>query len=253
MIELEDVTVSYGDTPVIDGASLTVDDGEFVALVGPNGAGKTTLLRTVNGLVEPAAGHVRITGEDVLSLSAREVGRLVATVPQDTSIAFDFTVQELVEMGRTPHRARFGGPTAADQRAIESAMKRTETAQFADRPVGAISGGERSRALLARALAQETPALLLDEPTASLDINHQLRTLSLVTEVEKTTLAAIHDLELAARFADRMALLSDGTIVATGPPVDVLTAERLQQAFDIDVAVGTDPTTGTPSVTALEK
>lgn len=252
MIELEDITVSYTDAAVLDGVSLTVGEDEFVALVGPNGAGKTTCLRAVNGLIEPHAGSVRVDGEDVLSLSAREVGRLVATVPQDTSVAFDFTVRELVEMGRTPHRSRFGGPTAEDSQAIDAALERTATTQFGDRPVSDISGGERSRALLARALAQETPTLLLDEPTASLDINHQLRTLSLVANLEKTTLAAIHDLELAARFADRIALLADGTITATGPPVEVLTPARLQEAFGVQVEVKIDPVTGAPSVTALE-
>lgn len=254
MIELDSVGVELGETPVLEDVSLGVPEGAFLALVGPNGAGKTTLLRTCNGIVSPTAGQVRVDGHDVTSSSPRDVGRLVATVPQTTRVAFEFDVADVVAMGRTPHRGRFETADADDRTAVESALERTDTARFADRSIDELSGGERQRVVLARALAQETPVLLLDEPTASLDINHQVRTLALARELAtagRTVVAAIHDLDLAARFCDRIALLSDGSILADGPPEAVLTAERLESAFGVRTAVGTNPVTGTPAVTPL--
>ncbi len=254
MIEVESVSVAYGEgsVPVLSEASLSVDRGEFLALVGPNGAGKTTLLRTVNGLLAPDAGRVLVDGDDVVALSARETSRRVATLPQETNLAFAFDVREVVAMGRTPYRSRFGRPDDGD--VVDAAMERAGIDHLADRPVDAVSGGERQRVLLARALAQETPVVLLDEPTASLDVNHQVETLELVRTLVasgRTVVAAIHDLDLAARYCDRMALLADGAISAVGPPDEVLSPDALEAAFDVPVAVSEHPVTGTPTVTAL--
>jgi iron complex transport system ATP-binding protein len=254
LIAVEDLSLSYGDLSVLTEVSLSVERGEFVGLVGPNGAGKTTLLRAINGVLDPGSGRVRVGGETVADLSSRAASRLVATVPQDTTVAFDFAVEDIVEMGRTPYHGRFGGdPDAAE--AVDRALERTETARFRDRSVASLSGGERQRVVLARALAQETPALVLDEPTASLDVNHQVRTLELVADLvdgEGTAaLAAIHDLDLAARFCDRLAVLADGDLLAVGPPTEVLTAETVGAAFDTDAAVLANPVTGTPAVTPL--
>lgn len=254
MIELDDVSVELGGVSVLEGISLDIPDGQFLALVGPNGAGKTTLLRTCNGLISPTSGTVRIEGYDVAEQSARTVARLAATVPQETTLAFEFDVESVVEMGRTPHRSRFKTASESDRSAVEAALERTDTARFSDRSVGGLSGGERQRVVFARALAQQTPILLLDEPTASLDINHQIRTLRLARELAgdgKTVVAAIHDLDLAARFCDRMALLAGGDLIAEGPPESVLTSERLETAFEIRTAVSTNPVTGTPTVTPL--
>lgn len=254
MIAVEDLEVELGGTTVLDGVSFRVEEGQFLAVVGPNGAGKTTLLRSCNGLLRPTAGRVSVDGEDVTALSARELGRRVATVPQETTLAFDFDVADVVAMGRTPRRSRFAPTDRTDREAVQNALERTDTARFGDRSVGDLSGGERQRVVFARALAQETPVLLLDEPTANLDVNHQIRTLSLARELAdegKTVVAAIHDLELAARFCDATALLSDGRVLAAGPPEDVLTAGRIETAFDVRVSVETNPVTGTPTVTAL--
>ncbi len=254
VLSIDELSVSLGATEVLDGVSLDVGRGELVGLVGPNGAGKTTLLRTARGTLAPDSGEVRVAGDSVADLSAKALGRRVATVPQDTSIAFSFAVREIVEMGRTPHVPRFGAMGDDDHATVERAMERTEVAEFADRPVTEISGGERSRVLLARALAQETPLLLLDEPTASLDPNHRLRTFETVAELVeegRTAIAAIHDLDTAARYCDRIVVVADGGIVADGAPESVLTGATVGDAFDVDAVVTPDPVTERPRVTAL--
>ncbi|PSP98447.1 ABC transporter [Halobacteriales archaeon QS_4_70_19] len=266
-LELDDVTVRYGDRTVLDEVSLSVRRGEFLALIGPNGAGKTTLLRTANGLVTPDAGTVRLNGTDGSRLSVRERARRVATVPQETSVGFDFPVRDLVAMGRTAHRSRFSRADESDRAAVRRALDRTDTAAFADRPVGSLSGGERQRVVLARALAQAAPLLLLDEPTASLDINHQVRVLGLVrglvhgagdeegsgptATAGRTVVAAIHDLDLAARFCDRVALLADGHIRAMGPPETVFDPGQLERAYGVGTIVTENAATGSPVVTAV--
>ncbi|WP_394327395.1 ATP-binding cassette domain-containing protein [Halopelagius longus] len=246
--------MDLGGTTILDGVSLDVDTGTFVGLIGPNGAGKTTLLRALNGALTPALGRVEVAGERIDRLGSKAASRLVATVPQDTSVSFDFDARETVRMGRTPHLSRFGGWSDEDSAAVERAMERTDVTGLADRAVTGLSGGERQRVLIARALAQATPLLLLDEPTASLDINHQVRTLELVSELVaegKTAVAAIHDLNLAAHYCDELVLLSGGGVVAAGPPAEVLTEANLEGAFDANAVVSRHPVTGSVYVTAL--
>jgi iron complex transport system ATP-binding protein len=253
-ISVDDVTVSLGGVTVLDGVSTTVGAGRFVGLVGPNGAGKTTLLRTINGALDPAEGRISVAGEPLADRASRATSRLVATVPQSTASTFEFTVRRIVAMGRTPHVNRLGSRRQADRRAVEDAMARVEVEHLADRPVTEVSGGERQRVYLARALAQDTPVLLLDEPTSDLDVNHQIRTLELVADLVgegRTVLAAIHDLDLAARYCDELRLLADGRISAAGPPSSVLTGDTVASAFDTRAAVTTHPVTGTASVTAF--
>lgn len=252
MIRAAGVELSFGDVSVLDGVDLQVEPGELVAVVGPNGAGKTTLLRAINGVLEPDSGEVRLDGRRVREMSPRAVSRTLATVPQDTHVGFSFSAEEIVEMGRTPHRSRLDW--SDDGQPVEEALERTGTTHLRDRPVDDLSGGERQRILLARAVAQEPDALLLDEPTASLDINHQVQVLNLVEELVEEGLAAlavIHDLDLAARYCDRLALLYDGTIAASGPPEAVLRDSTLADAFDTETAVTRNPVTGTPTVAAL--
>ena len=254
MLDVSDLAVSFGDQSVVSGVEFSVDRGSLVGLVGPNGAGKTTVLRTVKGTLDPDAGTVRVDGEPIHRKSAKAVSRLVASTPQGTALSFDFSVRQTVEMGRTPHLGRFDRMDEADRRAVERAMERASVTGFADRPFTSLSGGERQRVLLARALAQETPVLLLDEPTASLDINHAVRTLELVrTLVDdgKTAVAAIHDLNLAARYCDELVLLAGGGVRAAGRPADVLTSDTLRDAFDAETLVTTQPGTDAPLVTPL--
>ncbi len=254
-VGMDDVTVSLGGVSVLSGVSLAVESGTFLGLIGPNGAGKTTLLRTVNGILAPNSGLVSVAGEEVHALSSGAASRLVATVPQDTTLSFDFSVRDVVEMGRHPHRDRLGrDPAATGTDPVETAMERAGVARFGDRPITEVSGGERRRVLLARALAQDTPVLLLDEPTASLDVNHQIRTLELVSDLVadgQTIVAAIHDLDLAARYCDDLALLSGGEIAAHGSPATVLERDALGDAFDAPIVRSRDRVTGAPSVTAL--
>jgi iron complex transport system ATP-binding protein len=253
-IEIDDIVVEFGGVTVLDGVSTDVAEGTFVGLVGPNGAGKTTLLRTVTGALDPDSGTVAVADERLADLSSRAASRLVATVPQSTASTFAFDVRRIVAMGRTPHVDRIGARTAADRRAVEAAMERTDVTDLADRSVAEISGGERQRVFLARALAQDTPVLLLDEPTSDLDVNHQVRTLELASalvEGGRTVVAAIHDLDLAARYCDELRLLSDGRIRAAGPPDSVLTDAAVEAAFDTRATVADHPVTGTASVTAF--
>jgi iron complex transport system ATP-binding protein len=253
-IDVEAVSVALGGATVLDSVSTTVDEGTLVGLVGPNGAGKTTLLRTINGVLAPDRGSVRVDGRDVTALDSRATSRLVATVPQSTASTFEFPVRRIVEMGRTPHVGRFGTRTAADREAVAAAMARAAVDHLADRPVTEVSGGERQRVFLARALAQDTPVLLLDEPTSDLDVNHQVRTLDLVADLVdegRTVVAAIHDLDLAARYCDELRLLHEGRIRAAGPPDSVLTDATVEAAFGARATVTTHPVTRTASVTAF--
>ncbi|SDC61099.1 heme ABC transporter ATP-binding protein [Natrinema hispanicum] len=253
-ISVEDCALSFGELSVLEDVSLTIEPGEFVGFVGPNGAGKTTLLRTISAALEPDSGTVAIDGTDVHDLSSRASSRLVSVVPQNTSISFSFPVRDVVEMGRHPHRSRFSSATPEDHAVVERALERTRTAELADRPIDEVSGGQRQRVVLARAIAQATPVMLLDEPTASLDVNHQVETLELVRELVdegRTVIAAIHDLDLAARYCDRLVLLSDGTVARDGPPATVLTGDALADSFDANAVVTQNPVTGTETVTAL--
>jgi iron complex transport system ATP-binding protein len=252
VIAIQNLSVAFGDVQALDDVNLGVERGELVGLVGPNGAGKSTLLGAINGILEPTAGTVEVAGDDVTDLSARALARRVATVPQETSLSFSFPVREVVAMGRTPYRSRFERVSDADREHTERAMARTDVARFADRTIDEVSGGERQRVVVARALCQDPDTLLLDEPTASLDIDHQVRVLSLVREFVaegRAALCAIHDLSLAARFCDRLVLLAEGELLAAGAPESVLAEEHVERAFETDAAVTTHPVTGTPDVT----
>lgn len=253
MIHAEDISFSFGDTPVLESVSLTVAKGELVGLIGPNGAGKTTFLRLISGVLTPSQGTVTLDGDLLESLSTHEVGKRLAVVPQQTELSFDFSIRDVITMGRHPYQGRLERLQSADRTMVDQAMEQTETAYLADRPFSAISGGERKRVLIARAIAQDTPALLVDEPTASLDINHQVSVFELLRSLvsqDKAILAAVHDLNLAARYCDRLVLLADGQIQASGTAESVLQSDRLRQAYGIDTSIEENPVTETPMVVA---
>jgi iron complex transport system ATP-binding protein len=249
-LEVRGLSVAYGKRVVLRGVSLSLPAGRLVGLVGPNGSGKTTLIRAVSGVVEPLAGEVLLAGADSSRLSTRELALRVAVVPQNPQLPPAFSALELVLMGRTAHLKLLQGEGPADLEIARAAMLATETWELAERLIGELSGGERQRLLVARALAQQTPVLLLDEPTAHLDVGHQAATLRLMLRLcrdeGKAVLAAVHDLTLAAQFCDELVMLSAGSAVARGTPAEVLTAERLRQVYAAELHVLAHPRTGRP-------
>jgi iron complex transport system ATP-binding protein len=229
-IEVRDVTVRLGGRPVVDRVEASVEAGEWVALIGPNGAGKTTLLRAVAGLV-PYAGTILLDGRSAGDMRRAELARFLALVPQEPATPPWMTVGEYVLLGRTPHLGALASESSRDREAAARALARLDLLGYQERRLGTLSGGEKQRAVVARALAQDARIVLLDEPTSSLDIGHQQQALDLLdvlrAESGLTLVAAMHDLTLAAQYADRMLLLDDGRIVAEGLPADVLTEETI--------------------------
>ncbi|MGX2993194.1 ABC transporter ATP-binding protein [Streptomyces sp. JNUCC 64] len=243
-LSLSGVGVRLGSTPIVADCDLTVGEGERVGLVGPNGSGKTSLLRTVYRALDPVAGSVELGGDDVRKLSQRDVARRAALVAQESTPDFDFTVEELVAMGRGPWLGAFEGTSGRDGERVLGALERVRLAGHRTRRLSTLSGGERQRALVARALAQESPLLLLDEPTNHLDIYAALELLELVRDLGRATLCVLHDLNLAAAYCDRLYVLHGGRIVADGPPAEVLTPELVQRVFGVVCTHLTHPVTG---------
>jgi iron complex transport system ATP-binding protein len=239
-LAIEAVSLRLGTRDVVREVSLSLEPGEVVALVGPNGAGKTTLLRIASRVLEPDAGRVLLAGRDTAGLSRRELAQQLAVVPQETAVDFPFRAGELVLMGRAPHLSWLGFESAADVARARDAMARVGIEGLADRSVLELSGGERQLVLVARALAQDPRVLLLDEPTAHLDLRHRLEVLARVREFAapgRSALVVSHDLGLAARHCDRVALLCSGRLVAAGPPARVLTPEALREVFGVEAEV----------------
>ncbi len=235
-------------------ATLEVAPGAMVAILGANGAGKSTLLRLMAGLLKPHCGRVELDGRPLDRLHRREVARTLALVPQEVSVPFAFTVAELVALGRTPHVRAWRGETAADRAAVQRALAITATAPLAGRFYTDLSGGERRRVVLAMALAQEPRLLLLDEPTAHLDLHYQVALLELLRELNRsglTIVASMHDLNLAAMYFPRLLVLRSGAVVADGRPADVLTPERLWEAFQARVLVQRHPVLDVPHIVPL--
>ena len=239
-LELNSVTVRLGGRPVVDGVDLDVGEGEWVAVIGPNGAGKTTLLRAVAGLV-PFTGSIFLDGRPAGELKRGEISRLLAVVPQEPSTPPWMTVGEYVLMGRTPHLGPLAREGARDREAAGRALARLDLLGYEERRLGTLSGGEKQRVVVARALAQEARIVLLDEPTAALDIGHQQQALELLDLLREesglTLVAAMHDLTLAAQYADRMVLLDAGRIVAEGAPADVLTEALIASHYGASIDV----------------
>jgi len=241
--DADGLTVALGRRPVLHGLTFSVPRGAFVGLLGPNGSGKSTLLRTLAGLL-PHGGVVKVLGDDIETLAPRERARRVAYVEQAPALAFSLTVREVVELGRAPHRGWIAPLVGADREAVDAALAAADLTALAERPATALSGGERQRVALARALAQDAPTLLLDEPTAHLDVRHRLALLhhaAALAAAGRTVVAAFHDLDLAARFSDRLLVLHDGRVADEGPAADVLTPRLLRDVFGVEAEVTTGP------------
>jgi iron complex transport system ATP-binding protein len=252
MIRIENLYVNYGPRRVLHNVSLDVQSGEVLALIGPNGAGKSTLIRAVSGVIPSQSGQVRTNGDDFHALTPMQRAKYLAVVPQAVSLPPAYTVWETVLLGRTPYLGFLGQPSRTDEDLARRALERVNAHTLAERRVGELSGGEQQRVLLARALCQSTPILLLDEPTAHLDLQYQISLLDLVRDLahhdQLAVLLAVHDLNLAARYADHMALMVAGVIQAIGTPVEVLQPELISQAYCLPVQVVQHPLTGGPLV-----
>jgi iron complex transport system ATP-binding protein len=238
---------AYGRRPVLAHVSFDLKPGEWLTVVGPNGAGKTTLLRCLLGLVRPSAGEVLVGGRPLQSLGRREIARHLALLPQNVEIPFGFTVREVVATGRTPHLGRFRPMSPADHALVAQALAATETTELADRRVTQLSGGESQRVFLARAFAQDTPVLVLDEPTTNLDLFHERTLLDQVRRRQQqgvAVLAVLHDLNLAARYSDRILVLAAGRPAALGTPEQTLTPELIRCVFRVEPVLLPDPESG---------
>ncbi|MGC8963054.1 MAG: ABC transporter ATP-binding protein [Candidatus Bipolaricaulaceae bacterium] len=250
-VRLVNVSAGYGRTNVLEGVELELSAGEVLGIIGPNGAGKTTLLRAMAGALRPSCGVVYLDGQKLGRFKPRDLARLLGVVPQVPSSGFDFRVRELVELGRLPHLRPPDRLSPQDQAAVARALRLADLEHLASRPISSLSGGERQRVFLAMALAQEPEVLLLDEPTAHLDVRYRLEFLTLVRRLAREGMAvamAIHDLNLACCFSDRLLLLSQGRVLAQGRPEEVLVPELLRQAFGLEALVLTHPISGRPWV-----
>ncbi len=256
MLVIEHISASYHQHTVLRDVSLSARAGEIVGVIGPNGAGKSSLLRVVSGTRAPVSGTVRLDGVDLACVGVAARAQKIAVVPQSARLPEAFTAGEIVLMGRTPHLPFFGAERARDYQIVHAAMRRTATLSLAERLVGELSGGEQQRVLIARALAQEPQVLLLDEATAHLDLKHQMAIWELVRQLARAGLiviAALHDVNLAAQYADRLALLREGELLVCAEPVRVLTREWLRRAYDVAAIVSAHPLYRTPMVALVSE
>ncbi len=254
-LKIGHVSFSYSDGLVLDDIDLSVASGEMVGLLGPNGSGKTTLVKLASGILKPQEGEIRLDDADIRSMGRKAVARIVAVMPQYFHIPFAFTVDEVIALGRLPFIRTIAGETAADLEAVSSAMAVVGIEDLEERRFDELSGGERQKVVLAMALAQQPRLLLLDEPTAHLDISHQVEILEQVRRLNHdrgvTVIAAMHDLNLASLYFDRLVLLKEGRILADGKPNDVITVETLRNVFSAPVTVERHPVTGAPHVVVI--
>lgn len=249
-IETENLHISYEDNLIVENLNLVIPKGKITTIIGANGCGKSTILKSIGRLMKPKAGSIYIDSEDIKNLSTKEIAKRMSVLPQTPQAPNGLTVNELVSYGRFPHKKGMGSLTDEDKEVISWALDSTSILEFKNRPVDTLSGGQRQRVWIAMALAQETELILLDEPTTYLDLSHQLEVLELLYDLNKTQgrtiVMVIHDLNLAARFADNMVAINSGKIVAFGSPDKVMTPRVLRETFNIDAEIVKDPRTFRP-------
>lgn len=251
-LKIDGLHLAYDGREVIGGLDLTIPDGEVTVIVGANACGKSTLLRGVARLLRPSAGAVRLDGRDISAYPAKEFARIVGILPQSPIAPEGITVADLVGRGRHPHQGLFRQRSSTDGAVVDEAMRATSTTELADRRVEELSGGQRQRVWIAMALAQDPDILLLDEPTTFLDVTHQIELLDLLADLNRTRRSTIvmvlHDLNLAARYADHLVVMAGGAVVANGTPSEVLTTELVRRAFGLESQIIADPVCGSPMV-----
>lgn len=239
-INTDNIHLSYGAKEILKGIRMHCNDKEFVGLIGPNGSGKSTLLKCIYRILQPDQGAVYLEGKELHTIRVRDSARKMAVVAQHNHYNFDFTVQEIVMMGRTPHKKALEWDHAEDHEIVKEALQTVGMWEFADRSFSTLSGGEQQRVILARALAQQTPCLILDEPTNHLDITHQLQLMRIVKDRNVTVISAVHDLNLAAMFCDRIYAMKDGRIAGEGTPEELLTPEFIREIYDVETEIVKD-------------
>ncbi|WP_199037646.1 ABC transporter ATP-binding protein [Glycomyces salinus] len=247
----EDATLGYGRVAISEGLTVEVPEGEFTVIIGPNACGKSTLLKALARMLKPAAGRVVLDGKDIHSQPTRAVARRLGLLPQSPIAPDGITVADLVARGRYPHQGILKQWSAEDERVVGEAMEATDVTDLASRGVDELSGGQRQRVWIAMVLAQQTPLLLLDEPTTYLDITHQMEVLDLCGKLHRsgrTLVAVLHDLNQAARYATHLIAMRDGAVVAEGAPAEIVTAEAVEKVFDLPCRIIEDPETATPLV-----
>jgi len=257
IISASNVSSGYGDRVVLHDISVEIHPGDFYGVIGPNGSGKSTLLKTLTGIIRPVRGRVRIYGKDIVGLSPRDIAQRIAVIPQEVSILFPFTTRQIVAMGRHPHIGRFRRESPQDLEVIERSMGETDTSPLADRYIDELSGGERQRVVIARALCQQPEALLLDEPTSHLDINHQVEIFELLTDLNRKRNLAVfvisHDLNICAEYCRELVIIKDGRIRRRGSPKEILTPETVSEVYGAEVSVLSNPRSAAPVVTIIPR
>ena len=236
-LSTENIRLSYGAQEILKGVSINGNTGEFIGIIGPNGSGKSTLLKCIYRILKPHAGQVFLDGEELSGISIRNSAKKMAVVAQHNYYNFDFSVMEVVLMGRAPHKKTMERDNAKDFQIAQKALETVEMEGFANRSFSTLSGGEQQRVILARALAQQTPCLILDEPTNHLDITHQIQLMKIVKNLKVTVISAVHDLNIAAMFCDRLYVLQEAKIVRQGTPQEVLTAEFIKKIYRVETEI----------------
>ncbi|MGE7982099.1 heme ABC transporter ATP-binding protein [Solibacillus sp. NPDC093137] len=244
MIQLQQVEYSVDDKEILKSISLEIVEGKFIGIIGPNGSGKSTMLKILYRHLKQSSGKVTLHEQEVWDISPKKLARQMAVVSQESAILFDFTVKDLVMMGRTPYKGWLSSENSEDMSIVDRSMKLANIAHLANRTLSNLSGGEKKRVMLARALAQQASILILDEPTNHLDIEHQLHLMDLVKDLPITIIAALHDLNLAAAYCDELIVMNDGTLHIQGSPEHVLTTPMLKEVFHIDAGISKNPFTG---------
>lgn len=255
-IEINNIEFGYRESLVLKGISFNIEKGEFVSIIGPNGSGKSTLLKTLNNLYIPKNGSISVDREEIDSYKKKDLAKKIAMVPQDTAIDYEFTVEDIVMMGRNPYKGRFQKDTDEDYKIVYEALEMTNTLYLKDRLITEISGGERQRVVIAKALAQKPSIILLDEPTSHLDINHQMDILNLLRRLNKekgtTIILVIHDINLASRYSDKIVLINHGKIQGIGTPEEVITINNMESTYNMKVAIEKNKYTDAPYLTPIE-
>jgi len=252
ILEIQDLSAGYGNGEIIKNMTFSLNKGEFLSILGRNGSGKSTMIKAIQGLLRDRSGKVWVDGKDVFSLKSRDLAKKIAYVPQLFQVSFEFTVEEIILMGRYVHQAKFAGITATDKRILEEIMSLTETTPLKDKKIAHLSGGERQRVFIARALAQDTPLLFLDEPSAHLDINYQVEIYQILKRLQeeknKTILSAEHNINLAVPYSQRILFLKSGRIHSLGSPTELITKQNIQAVFQTDVDIRKNLHSGLPEI-----